>query len=147
MSYDREHVTAAIADLAGSVRWQRRWDGPFDDDVEQRLRQIAHALKLAVSSASKAGMRVVAAGAADPGTVDIASGGAVRAVNMPGWQNVPVVQRLRKATGLPVVMQRGDGWQALGEVAFGAGRGVRHALFVTLLEGIGGGIVRTANCS
>jgi predicted NBD/HSP70 family sugar kinase len=62
-------------------------------------------------------------------------------VNVPGWQDVPVVERLRKATGLPAVIERGDGWQALGEVAFGAGRGAGHAVFVTLLEGIGGGIV------
>lgn len=141
VGYDREHVTAAVADLAGAVRWERRWEGPFDEDVDHRLRRIADALKLAVKAAPKAGVRIVAVGAADPGTVDVASGGAVRAVNVPGWQNVPVAERLRKATGLPVVIQRADGWQALGEVAFGAGRGAKHALFVTLLEGIGGGIV------
>jgi predicted NBD/HSP70 family sugar kinase len=39
------------------------------------------------------------------------------------------------------LIDRGDGWQALGEVAYGAGRGAEHVLFVTLLEGIGGGIV------
>jgi predicted NBD/HSP70 family sugar kinase len=39
------------------------------------------------------------------------------------------------------MLHRGDGWEALGEVAFGAGRQARHALYVTLLEGIGGGIV------
>ncbi len=139
--YDQAQIIAAVADLAGTVRWQRRWDGPFESEPERRLRRISEALKMAVAAAPKADVRIVAAGAADPGTVNVAAGGAVRAVNVPGWQNVPVVERLRKATGLPVVMQRSDGWQARGEVAFGAGRGVRHALFVTLLEGIGGGIV------
>lgn len=139
--YDRNQVVATVADLAGDLRWQRRWDGPFSDDADRLLRRIADALRLAVAAAPKAGVRVVAAGAADPGTVDIASGRAVRAVNVPGWQNIPVVERLSKATGLPVVIERSDGWQALGEVAFGAGRGSAHAVFVTLLEGIGGGIV------
>lgn len=139
--YDHEQVIAAVADLAGTVRWQRRWDCSFEGDVARHLRRIADALKAAVSAAPKHGVRIVAAGAADPGTVDVAAGGAVRAVNMPGWQDVPVVERLSKAVGLPVLIQRSDGWQTLGEVAFGAGRGARHALFVTLLEGIGGGIV------
>ncbi|AGA31415.1 ROK family protein [Singulisphaera acidiphila] len=139
--YDRNHVVSAVADLAGTVRWQRRWDGPFSDDADRLLRRITDALGRAVAAAPKAGVRIVAAGAADPGTVNIASGRAVRAVNVPGWQNIPVVERLSGATGLPVVIERGDGWQALGEVAFGAGRGSAHAVFVTLLDGIGGGIV------
>lgn len=139
--YDREQVVAAVADLAGGVRWQRRWIGPFGADPAIFLRRIADALKRAVAAAPRAGVRIVAAGAADPGTVHVASGRAVRAVNVPGWQNVAVVEALREATGLPVLIDRGDGWQALGEVAFGAGRGSSHVVFVTLLEGIGGGIV------
>ena len=86
-------------------------------------------------------MRVVGVGVADPGTVNLAAGRAVRAVNVPGWENVPVLDAVRDATGLPAVLHRGDGWAALGEVVFGAGRGARNALYVTLLEGIGGGIV------
>jgi predicted NBD/HSP70 family sugar kinase len=139
--YGRDQVIGAVADLTGAVRWQRRWEGPFGADAEPLLRRIVEALRLAVDAAPEAGVRLAAVGAADPGTVDIAAGRAVRAVNVPGWQNVPVVERLRGAVDLPVVIERGDGWQALGEAAFGAGRGARHAIFVTLLEGIGGGIV------
>lgn len=138
--YDNEHAVAAVVDLVGSVRWQRRWSGPFND-AEKLLKRVEEAAKLAVDAAGKAGVRTVAVGAADPGTVDVAAGRAVRAVNVPGWQNIPVGDRLRKATGLPALIERGDGWQALGEVAFGAGRGVEHAVFVTHLDGIGGGIV------
>ncbi|MBN1488657.1 MAG: ROK family protein [Phycisphaerae bacterium] len=141
VQYDQDHINAAVTDLGGTLRWQRRWDGPFEEDAQRRLRRIARAVTLAVDTAPKLGVRIVAVGAADPGTVDIATGGAVRAVNVPGWQNVPVAEALRKATGRPTVIQRGDSWQALGEVSFGAGRGAQNALFVTLLEGIGGGIV------
>ncbi len=63
---------------------------------------------------------------------------------MPGWANVPVVEHLSQSTELAAVIERGDGWQAAGEVAYGAGRGSQHVLFVTLLEGIGGGIVEGA---
>lgn len=139
--YGRGQVIGAVTDLTGAVRWQRHWEGSFGEDAEQLMRRIIQAARQAVNAAFAAGVRVVAVGAADPGTVDVTSGRAVRAVNVPGWQNVPVVQRLHEATELPVVIERGDGWQAIGEVVFGAGRGARHALFVTLLEGIGGGIV------
>ena len=139
--YDVDHVTAALVDLAGAVRWQRRWDAVPDEPASRRLRRIVQAMRVAIPLARKTGVRVVGAGVADPGTVDVAAGRAVRAVNVPGWADVPVLDAVRDATDLPAVLHRGDGWEALGEAVFGAGRGARNALYVTLREGIGGGIV------
>lgn len=140
--YDQSSIEASVADLAGAVRWRRRWEVPFRG-TDDTLRRLVAAAKQAVAAGAAEGLRVAAVGAADPGTVDVAAGRSVRAVSMPGWRNVPVVERLAKATGLRVFIDRGDGWQALGEVTFGAGRGVKHAVFATLLEGIGGGIVES----
>jgi predicted NBD/HSP70 family sugar kinase len=141
--YDSDQVTAAVVDLTGIILWQRRWEGPFGGGAVRLLRRVGSAARLAVEAGPKAGIRMLAVGAADPGMVDVASGRAVRAVNVQGWEDVPVVAELRRITGYPAVIERGDGWQALGEVAFGAGRGAEHAVFVTLLEGIGGGIVES----
>lgn len=140
--HDQSSIEAAVADLAGDVRWRRRWDVPFRDP-DDTLRRLVTAARQAVAAGAAAGLRVAAVGAADPGTVDVASGRSVRAVGLPGWRNIPVVERLARATGLRVFIDRGDGWQALGEVKFGAGRGVRNAVFATLLDGIGGGIVES----
>jgi predicted NBD/HSP70 family sugar kinase len=139
--YDQDQVTTALVDLAGAVHWKRRWNAPETADADSRLRTIARYLKQTVGVAPDVGMNLVGVGAADPGTVDLATGRAIRAVNMPGWTDVPVVENLSRATKLSAVIERSDGWQALGEVAYGAGRGSQHVLFVTLLEGIGGGIV------
>ncbi|RIK87896.1 MAG: hypothetical protein DCC67_01345 [Planctomycetota bacterium] len=143
--YDQDQVTTSLVDLAGAVHWKRRWNAPDTDDAANRLRTIARYLKQTVSVAPEVGMNLVGVGAADPGTVDIATGRAIRAVNVPGWSNVPVVENLSRATRLAALIERSDGWQALGEVAYGAGRGSQHVLFVTLLEGIGGGIVEGGN--
>ncbi len=141
VKYDQEHVTTALVDLAGTVHRKRQWNVPVGADASTRLRTIEKYLKLATGVASEVGLKLVGVGAADPGTVDIATGRSIRAVNVPGWSDVPVVAQLSQATDLPGVIERGDGWQALGEVAYGAGRGAQHVLFVTLLDGIGGGIV------
>jgi predicted NBD/HSP70 family sugar kinase len=141
VQYDHEHVTAAVVDLAGIVRWQQRWDTGPDERATRRLQRIVRATCAAIAGGPKVGVRIVGCGIADPGTVNLAAGRAVRAVNVPGWENVPVLDAVRDATGLPGILHRGDGWAALGEVVFGAGRGARTALYVTLLEGIGGGIV------
>jgi predicted NBD/HSP70 family sugar kinase len=139
--YDQDQVTTAVVDLSGKVHWKRRWNGPFTSDANTLLRIISKHLKSTVKVATCSGLKLVGIGAADPGTVDVATGRSIRAVNMPGWNDVPVIEQLCESTKLAGVIERSDGWQALGEVAYGAGRGSQHVLFVTLLEGIGGGIV------
>ncbi|MCC6492529.1 MAG: ROK family protein [Pirellulales bacterium] len=139
--YDQDQVTTALVDLAGAVHWKRRWNAAEAEDAATRLRSITRSLQQTIAVAPEVGLSLVGVGAADPGTVDVATGRSIRAVNVPGWSDMPVVEALNEATGLAAVIERGDGWQALGEVAYGAGRGAQHVLFVTLLEGIGGGIV------
>jgi predicted NBD/HSP70 family sugar kinase len=139
--YDQDQVTTALVDLAGVVHWKRRWTGPDAAEASARLATITGYLKHTVDVGKELGMHLVGVGAADPGTVDTAAGRSIRAVNVPGWTDVPVVESLTRATNLSALIDRSDGWQALGEVAYGAGRGAQHVLFVTLLEGIGGGIV------
>lgn len=51
------------------------------------------------------------------------------------------VRLLAVGAGDPGLVDRADGLEALGEVAFGAGRAVRSALYVTLVDGVGGGVV------
>jgi predicted NBD/HSP70 family sugar kinase len=143
--YDQDQVTTALVDLAGAVHWKRQWKAPDTVDAGAFLQSITQYLKQTVGIAPEVGITLVGVGAADPGTVDVATGRAIRAVNVPGWSDVPVVENLSRATRLSALIERSDGWQALGEVAYGAGRGSQHVLFVTLLEGIGGGIVEGGN--
>lgn len=138
--YNQDFITTALVDLAGTVHWKRQWNGPFGD-ASSMIRTISKCVAQILEVAPSWGVGLVGVGAADPGTVDVATGRSIRAVNVPGWNDVPVVDHLTMATGLTGVIQRSDGWQSLGEVAYGAGRGSQHVLFVTLLEGIGGGIV------
>lgn len=63
------------------------------------------------------------------------------APNIPGVRDAPLRGALASATGRPVVVDNDANVAALGEVAYGAARGARHALLVTLGTGIGGGVV------
>lgn len=139
--YDDQFIRTAIVDLAGAVHWKREWNIPAGADANVRLRTITKHLMRAIEVAPTVGVNVVGVGAADPGIVDVSSGRSISAVNVPGWKDVPVVEHLTRFTGFSAVIERGDGWAALGEAAFGAGRGSQHVLFVMLMEGIGGGIV------
>ncbi len=60
---------------------------------------------------------------------------------LPGWQGANPVAALAGRFGLSVALENDADAAALGELQWGAGRGRRHLICVTIGTGIGGGIV------
>jgi len=85
--------------------------------------------------------RVTSVGIGIAGLVDHAAGIVRVPPNLPGWNGTPVKQTIARLTGLPVFCANDANAVALGEWLYGAGRGCRHLVCVTLGTGVGGGIV------
>ncbi len=83
-------------------------------------------------------VRAVGVGAA--GMVDVTAGVLRFAPNL-AWREVPIAARVHEALGLPAQVDNDATAAVYGEYRFGAGRGYRHLLLVTVGTGIGGGIV------
>ncbi len=83
---------------------------------------------------------VVAVGVGAAGLVD-ASTGVLRFAPNLAWRELPIAARMSDALGLPCQVDNDANVAAWGEYRFGAGRGYRHMLLVTVGTGIGGGIV------
>jgi glucokinase len=83
---------------------------------------------------------VLAIGVGAAGMVDTAEGVLRFAPNL-AWRDLPIAARMREALGLPCQVDNDASMAAYGEYRFGAGRGYRHILLVTVGTGIGGGIV------
>ena len=75
-----------------------------------------------------------------PGSIDPASG-TVRNCVMPWLDGIPLPQALSERTGQPVAVVNDAQAFALSEAHFGAGRGARTVLGVTIGTGVGGGWV------
>jgi glucokinase len=86
------------------------------------------------------GEDVIAVGVGAAGLNETATGMLRFAPNL-AWRNVPIALRLQEALGLPVQVDNDANTAAFAEYRFGAGRGYRHLLLVTVGTGIGGGIV------
>lgn len=89
-----------------------------------------------MAPSSLAGIAVAAAGAIDP-----AKGIVTDSPNLPGWHNIPLKDEIEKALGVMTFIVNDATAAALGEHRFGAGRGVRHLIYLTVSTGIGGGII------
>ena len=60
--------------------------------------------------------------------------------NLPGWDDVPIVQYLMDAFNVPVHVQNDANACALAEAKYGAGRGARNVVFMTFGTGLGAGL-------
>ena len=85
--------------------------------------------------------KIAGVGVGVPGPVDVEKGLVFFLPNVPGWNKVALRQELKKRIGLPVYVDNDANVMALGEFAFGAARGARNALFLTLGTGLGGGLL------
>jgi glucokinase len=85
------------------------------------------------------GRTVAGIGLGIPGLLDRAKGMSLFSPNMK-WQNVPVLSEFGEF-GLPLDMDNDVRCHTIGELHFGAGRGLSDFILITLGTGIGSGIV------
>jgi glucokinase len=87
------------------------------------------------------GARVAAVGVGCGGPLDRQRGLILSPPNLPGWDEFPVVALLEERFGVPVRLDNDANAAALGEHRHGAGRGLKHLVYITISTGIGGGVI------
>ncbi|MEU5665798.1 ROK family protein [Streptomyces longwoodensis] len=132
-------IAGALVDGDGTILVRAQRPTPAQEDGDTVMRAVAEVLGELTASELWGRTRAVGIGSAGP--VD-ASAGTVSPVNVPGWRDYPLVDRVRAVAGdLPVELI-GDGvaitaaehWQ-------GAARGHDNALCMVVSTGVGGGLV------
>jgi len=98
-------------------------------------------LRMARGLLTQAPGRLVAIGVSFGGPVDATRGLVRLSHHVPGWEEIPLADRLRAELGAPAAVDNDANVAALGEWRFGAGRGSASLLYVTISTGIGGGWV------
>jgi glucokinase len=84
--------------------------------------------------------KAIALGVGMPGPADITGRIAKLAINLPGWIDIPLADRLETLTGLPTVVGNDANCAGLGEDWLGAGRQFQNWILLTLGTGVGGAI-------
>ena len=132
-------IAAAVVDAAGQMHG--RVQVPTDvRGAEATLESIAEAVLRALSAADVARDGVLAAGLGIPGKVDPEAGIGILSVNL-GWRDVPVKAFLEARLGLPCALENDVKAATLGEGRFGAGRGMRNFIYLSVGTGIAAGLI------
>ncbi len=85
--------------------------------------------------------KIEAIGISCGGPLDPVAGRIQSPPNLPGWDEIPVVQILKKQVTCPVYLMNDANAGALAEWKFGAGQNTRHMIFLTFGTGLGAGLI------
>jgi glucokinase len=84
---------------------------------------------------------VVGVGIGLPGLIDSENGIVHQLTNVAGWKDVALRTVLRDRIGLPVTIENDANAMAYGEFKYGAAKGARHVVCITLGTGVGGALI------
>ncbi len=84
---------------------------------------------------------VKSCGIACPGPVNFENGRVHFFINLKGWDNVPIKSIIEKKTGCKVLIDNDVNLAAIAEFLYGAGKGYKNIVCLTLGTGVGGGII------
>ncbi|MCH8051145.1 MAG: ROK family protein [Chloroflexi bacterium] len=135
------NVRAIVAGLDGKISGDDRRPSRASDGLDATIETLLASLAHACSEAGVEASALRGLGVATPGWVDTERGIVPAAPQLIGWRDVPLVEMLQERLGLTVRLENDANAAALGENAFGAGRGTRHMLYITVSTGVGAGII------
>jgi glucokinase len=75
------------------------------------------------------------------GPLDSARGVLIAPLHLPGWTDVPLTDLAERAFERPAVLDNDATAAAAGEHRYGAGKGARNMVYLTVSTGVGGGVV------
>jgi glucokinase len=132
------HLRIALIDASGRIHQQSKQPTPKGDSPHC----VVDALVAAAGKWSdNGGPPIVAASIMVPGTVDTKNATVVQAPNLPSLSNFSLKAVLEDRLGWPVLVENDANAAAVGEMWFGAARGCRDVVSVTLGTGVGGGVI------
>ncbi len=135
------HLTMVAADFSAHVLDEIEYplyvaDGPRSclAQFERALNELLSRVKINIEQISAIGLGV-------PGPVDAESGEVSSPPIMPGWDGYPIREHLAKLWKVPVSVSNDAELGALGEWAYGAGRGVNNLAYIKVGTGVGAGLL------
>jgi len=135
------HLYVCLSDFSASIIHEIEMDLDINDGpitclsiVDNLVQQILVAKGLQLQDISAVGLGL-------PGPVVVEKGTVSMPPIMPGWNNFPIRETLNKKWNCPVLLNNDAELGALGEWAYGAGRGEKNLAYIKVGTGIGAGLI------
>jgi glucokinase len=134
-------ILSAVVDAQGRMLSRDHNVTPAAEGREAVINSILESATCAVRQAGIDIPDLNSVGVGAPGLVNAEAGILLTSPNLPGWRDVPLREILEEELNKRTFLINDANAAALAELHFGAGRGARHFIYITISTGIGGGIV------
>ncbi len=136
----RTKTALGLVDPHNRIVARRRFVTSAEHGPASLVERIAQAAQ-DLEREAPAGARVRALGLCAPGPVDFAGGMIIDPPEMEAIHHTPLRALLSERLGIPVSLDHDAKSAAVGEHAFGAGRGERGLVYIVVGTGVGAGVV------
>ena len=135
------HMTIALADFNARIIQEAEFPLNIKSGPDICLAAANQNLVKLLESQGLSLSNLTAVGVGVPGPVITEAGMVVSPPIMPGWDHYPIRTALEKQLGCSVTLNNDAELGALGEWAYGAGRGERNVAYIKVGSGIGAGLI------
>ena len=134
-------IASAVSTAGGEIIARDYTGTPSSAGPDAVIQAVLEAIRRILSQADIVITNVLGIGVGAAGISNPARGILITSPNLPGWHNVPLSERIEKEFGIATFLGNDANLAALGELHFGAGKGTRNLIYITVSTGIGGGFI------
>lgn len=135
------HIRLMLADFASHTIAEVENSFDINRGPEMCLFEVDALLRQLLEKAGLSLEQICAVGVGVPGPIDTGLGGVSGPPIMPGWDGYPIRDHLEELWHCPVTINNDAELGALGEWAYGAGRGEQNLVYLKVGMGIGAGLI------
>ncbi|MFI0976553.1 ROK family protein [Streptomyces sp. NPDC021093] len=141
VDFGHTHLRVAVGNLAHQVLAEESEPLDVDASAAQGFDRAEQLVKRLIEVTGISQDKVIGVGLGVPGPIDVESGLLGSTAILPGWQGINPSEELSARLGVPVYVDNDANLGALGELVWGAGRGVRDLAYIKVASGVGAGLV------
>ena len=134
-------ILTALVDEHGSILARDYVETPATEGQNATIQAMVEASQRVMRRMNTASSALRAVGIGAAGLVDSRTGILYTAPHLPGWNNVPLERIMSERLDKKTYIVNDANAAALGELRYGAAKGSRDCIYVTVSTGIGGGII------
>lgn len=134
-------IKAGVCDDEGNILVKDTCPTVRTEDGDRIINDMAELCLKVIADANLTVADIEYAGIASPGSADCERGIIIYASTLP-FLNYPIAEKLSAKTGIKKIYVENDANAAAkGEATYGAAKGYKDSLFITIGTGVGGGII------
>lgn len=141
VDFGHTHLRVAVGNLAHRVLAEESEPIDVDASAAQGFDRAETLVERLLAQTGFRSDKVIGVGLGVPGPIDVETGAIGSTAILPGWTGVEPGRELTSRLGMQVYVDNDANLGALGELVWGAGRGLSDLAYIKVASGVGAGLV------